>query len=157
MEKRRKPNRAGKDIANQELKCIIQLWRAQRRMLNQSLERSICSDLDSKPQNNSEQHLESLCEGLMDYVSVGHFKVYEKLLQPGKNLNQDQLTLVKSIYHNIENSTDHALCFNDKYDEHAGLLPHRVSANLPRDLHKLNRSLTMRFVLEEQLVEILKD
>lgn len=156
MEKRIKSRQASKAIADQELNCIIQLWRAQRKLLNQSMENSFYSELDSSATGSPEQHLESLCEGLMDYVSVGHFKVYEKLLQPGKHLSQDKLELLRTIYHNIESSTDQALSFNDKYDDRPCLLDKHSATNLPGDLYKLNKSLAMRFVLEEQLVEILQ-
>jgi regulator of sigma D len=151
MEKRTKLPLATKERANKELRYIIQLWRTQRKVLNASLEESLYSNLS---QDSPDQHLEHLCEDLMDYVSAGHFEIYQKLLKPCKTLNEDNIALVKNIYHNIEHSTDQALNFNDKYDN-TDKVSFEEGDALPNDLHKLSKSLAIRFVLEEQLVEIL--
>lgn len=154
MEKRR-AYRAKKETANQELKAIIQLWRAQRNFLNQSLEDSIYAGFSKTQQQTPEQYLEPLCERLIDYVSAGHFEVYEKLLGPDRHLSLDKVEMVKNIYHHLEDSTDQALRFNDKYDFDSNSYSNEALTS--NDLYKLNRSLAVRFVLEEQLVEILQE
>ena len=136
---------------------IIQDWRKQRETLNQDLENNIYSGLSVSTKDSPEHQLEDLCERLMDYISSGHFEVYEQLLQDSGTRPVDQNKLIKDIYRHIQRSTDKAVQFNDKYDCD-GLCTARNNKNdetLPADLYRLNQALSVRYVLEEQLVEIL--
>lgn len=158
---------------NKDVACIIRHWRNQRESLNKnlaakmypaSIPQHLPDDTNEATFNLSaaprelkrlfpEQQLEALCESLMDYICSGHFKIYRKLLQQRQSLAGDTAEVIKGIYYNIETSTDQALNFNDKYDCGGHF---RIAENnsLAYDLDKLNRSLAIRFVLEEQLVEI---
>ena len=52
---------------------------------------------------------------LVDYVSLGHFGVYERLLA-GTERRSRVLSVAKEIYPEFSATTDAAISFNDKYD-----------------------------------------
>ncbi|MDC0598914.1 sigma D regulator [Gammaproteobacteria bacterium] len=141
-----------------DIKDAIIAWRKQRELLNQSLEDNIFPNSPNAPiKNTSSRHqLISLCDELIDYISIGHFRIYEKLLQQGIELASGKILLVKNIYHTLGKSTDYVLGFNDKYDNNCHFIATKEGA-LPKDLLKLNTVLSIRFLLEEQLIKIMNN
>lgn len=96
--------------------------------------------------------LESFCSRLMDYVSAGHFEVYEQLLGEARAFDdQPALALAARVYPQIETSTAALLDFNDRCDNGDC----RDGASLARELQRLGRSLQQRFELEDCLIEVL--
>ena len=87
------------------------------------------------------EELERFGEQMVDYLSEGHFEVYE-LLQaksaPVPNLSQ------------IYQTTDIAMAFHDKYFTEAA----NCSAwqQLPDDFSTLGEALTIRFELEDRMI-----
>lgn len=98
------------------------------------------------------QDLQSLCQILVDYVSAGHFEVYEQLNQEAKAFDDERgLELAKRIYPRIEAITEVALAFNDRCDNGDC----RESASLGAELKNLGQQLHERFELEDCLIEVL--
>ena len=65
----------------------------------------------------TQKPLQHFCEILVDYVSAGHFEVYEQLTSEAKAFgDQRGLELAKQIYPRIEVITEVALAFNDRCD-----------------------------------------
>ncbi|MBV0933950.1 sigma D regulator [Marinobacterium weihaiense] len=94
------------------------------------------------------------CDLLMDYLSSGHFEVYEQLLREGDEFDDGSLEQAQSLLPYIQPSTDAALDFNDAY----GTLDTptlQQLCQLSRDLSNLGETLEERFSLEDQLIEIL--
>ena len=89
---------------------------------------------------------------LVDYVSLGHFGVYERLLA-GTERRSRVLSVAKDIYPEFSSTTDAAISFNDKYDnvEKIG-----VFEDLEQDLSALGESLAKRIDLEDRLCEVMK-
>ena len=89
---------------------------------------------------------------LVDYVSLGHFGVYERLLA-GTERRSRVLSVAKDIYPEFSATTDAAISFNDKYDnvEKIG-----VFEDLEQDLSALGESLAKRIDLEDRLCEVMK-
>ena len=113
----------------------------------------ILSDLGKKSPgqkilSNTVQHF---CVILMDYISAGHFEIYEELIAEAKTFNDNNLSIMDHVYPNIDNSTELALIFNDKYE----LQNHNnaLFQNFTEDLQKLGQSLELRFELEDLLIE----
>lgn len=88
-----------------------------------------------------------LCRILVDYVSAGHFEVYEQLLREADDFQQDGVSLLARYYPVIERSTEIALAFSDKYVES------RDYRELSRDLSRLGESLEARFEAEDHLID----
>jgi regulator of sigma D len=97
------------------------------------------------------QALPLFCEVLMDYVSAGHFEVYEQLVREAKEFNDGGIELAKKLYPQLEATTNRILDFNDRYDTAEHTLAHKDS--LAADLSRIGETMTERFELEDQLIE----
>jgi len=89
---------------------------------------------------------------LVDYVSLGHFGVYERLLA-GTERRQRVLSVAKEIYPEFSATTDAAISFNDKYDN---VKKTKTFEQLEQDLSVLGESLAKRIELEDRLCEVMK-
>jgi regulator of sigma D len=133
---------------------LISRWRLQRLGLRRHLLHLMCSQLSSAAHNEQEACLESLCGELLDYISIGHFGVYNELMRRQSSSNQELQILVAYLYRCIGSSTDLVLAFNANC-ERANVFA--CSNQMSEALSKLTRSLLVRFALEEQMVELTTD
>ena len=96
--------------------------------------------------------LQGFCELLVDYVSAGHFEIYEQLTSEAKAFNDQRgLELAKQIYPRIEAITEVALAFNDRCDG-SGC---DDGGAMFAELQRLGPLLHERFELEDCLIEVL--
>ncbi|MBS3803878.1 MAG: sigma D regulator [Oleiphilaceae bacterium] len=106
------------------------------------------ADLDTPEVRARFNHL---CEVLLDYVSAGHFEVYEQLIREAKEFDDGGLELVARVYPRIEQTTEVALAFNDQLE---GLdVEESELSGLFQSLSKLGESLETRFEMEDFLIE----
>ncbi|MBE0486533.1 sigma D regulator [Marinobacter sp.] len=91
------------------------------------------------------------CEVLVDYVSAGHFEVYEQLIQEAREFNDGGLELAAKVYPRIEQTTEVALNFNDRLD--GRILTEAELRALFGELSKLGEILEGRFEMEDFLIE----
>ncbi|MCG8668492.1 MAG: sigma D regulator [Pseudomonadales bacterium] len=97
--------------------------------------------------------VQAFSEVLIDYMSAGHFEIYDELLQEAQDFNEDYSELANTVLPRIQSSTQIAVDFNDKYtgkDISEDVLP-----ELATDLSRLGEKLVERFDLEDQLIEVL--
>lgn len=92
-----------------------------------------------------------LCEILVDYVSAGHFEVYEQLIREAKEFNDGGLELAAKVYPRLAETTEVALNFNDRLD--GGQLSADEVRGLFSELSKLGENLENRFEMEDFLIE----
>lgn len=92
-----------------------------------------------------------LCEVLVDYVSAGHFEVYEQLIREAKEFNDGGLELAAKVYPKIEQTTEVALNFNDRLD--GKKLSEQDVRELFSELSRLGETLESRFEMEDYLIE----
>ncbi|MGO1693357.1 MAG: sigma D regulator [Marinobacter sp.] len=97
------------------------------------------------------QKFVQFCEVLVDYVSTGHFEIYEQLVSEAREFNDGGLELAAKVYPRIQKTTEVALNFNDQLDNKA-LSEQDVKA-LFEELSHLGESLESRFELEDFLIE----
>lgn len=95
--------------------------------------------------------LQDFCATLMDYVSAGHFEIYEQLIREAREFDDGGLDLAHQLYPALETTTEAILHFNDKYDTAEQCARH--VDDLPADLSQLGESMTERFELEDRLIE----
>ena len=100
------------------------------------------------------------CQVMMDYISAGHFEVYEQIVKACKVNGNDSRALATNLYPKIDCTTDTALTFNDKYadkdsKENAGKSIEEVFESFDIDLSKIGQALEERFALEDSLIETL--
>ena len=92
------------------------------------------------------------CDALVDYVSAGHFEIYEQLLEQAEHGGPDAIDQYRFCYPQIAASTDIALAFNDRY---AGEQLEDGMSSFDRDLATLGSQLVDRFDLEDKLIAAL--
>lgn len=112
-----------------------------------------CKVADLKPfKHLSETHtlLNQFSQLLIDYVSLGHFGVFERLIE-GTERRTAVLTVANKIYPEFSKTTDAVIKFNDKYDSQK----HKISVEkLESDLSALGESLAIRIDLEDKLCKL---
>ncbi len=125
---------------------IIDRWLQERQdMLVQYCKMPVGDDDgDQGPQ------LQKLCQILVDYVSAGHFEVYDQLMREGREFNDSEaLKEAEQLYSTVDTTTEYVLDFNDKYQETDDL------STLEEDLSKLGEVLETRFEAEDRMIAVL--
>ncbi|MCV2886604.1 sigma D regulator [Aestuariibacter sp. AA17] len=130
---------------------LIDRWLAARKrllVLFCELSGLTSSSQKQKPLPSEEQTL-SFCEALVDYVSTGHFEVYDHMLDA---LAADAHTQKKcqNILPELSQSTDDALAFNDMFTSEN---PNWKTFDTA--LSMLGQSMEQRFGLEDILIQAL--
>lgn len=96
--------------------------------------------------------LAKFSEMLVDYVSLGHFGLYERILS-GTERRDRILSVATDLYPEFSVSTELSVSFNDKYEKVAHTA---VFNTLADDLSELGESLAKRFELEDRLCELMQ-
>jgi len=97
--------------------------------------------------------VQALCQVLIDYVSAGHFEIYQHLMREAEEFADDCNGLVNKLFPQIEKSTEVALDFNDRYASVE--LCEQSMPTLAKDLNHLGMLMVERFELEDQLIDAL--
>lgn len=94
------------------------------------------------------QDITAFCEVLMDYISAGHFELYDKISAQCDSMNSENLSV--KLVPQITESTEIALTFHDTYADidNATELEH-----FDARLSQLGQLLEDRFALEDQLIQ----
>ena len=96
------------------------------------------------------QLLQTFCQQLVDYISEGHFEIFEQLINEGHLFNDaEALASGKKLLPAIYSLTDLILDFNDKY------LATDDCSSLAIDLSNLGENMAQRFEIEDSMVNIL--
>ncbi|MGB0663123.1 MAG: sigma D regulator [Pontibacterium sp.] len=129
---------------------IIDSWLESRQALISSFvhlpEQSVTQNLIT--------HLREFCLLSTDYLSSGHFGVYDQLIREGEEFNDGSVEKAQALFPQIQKSTDFALDFNDDYATVEDLTVQDVRT-LANRLSDLGEVLEERFALEDQLIAIL--
>ncbi len=92
--------------------------------------------------------IRAFCQRLVDYVSTGHFEVYDKIASQSEDESQ-QKAVSERIIPKISDTTEHALAFNDKF---ASIDNEQQLQDFDSTLSSLGQILEDRFELEDQLI-----
>ena len=129
---------------------LIDAWleeRVQLLVLYCSLTGSGQTEEDRRP---IQEKIRSLCEILVDYISAGHFEIYEQLQQEAIAFRDSKaIERSKELIPLIQKTTDACISFNDKADCFSNI------TDLQMGLSKLGEVLEERFFLEDKMIEIL--
>jgi regulator of sigma D len=129
---------------------IVDRWLEERReLLVKFCDLIEIHDFDSANRAHGDK-LQSFCEVMVDYVSVGHFEVYEQLAKEAKAFSDSEgLKTGADLVEKIQPSTEAVLDFNDKYLETDDL------DTLATDLSIIGEALEQRFESEDKMIEVL--
>lgn len=101
-----------------------------------------------------ETNVHTFCNTLIDYVATGHFKLYAYILSLDTRRYGSIQSLAKDYYPVVAKSTELALLFSDRHTASDGHVSKRL---LSIELSVLEETLTQRFIIEDRLIERLKD
>jgi len=131
---------------------IIDAWLSERQALISSFvalpSATIGEELNSR--------LSLFCDLLMDYLSSGHFEVYEQLLLEGKAFDDGSAEAGEKILPKIQPSTDVALDFNDDFQSIDSPTLADIREFSSR-LSRLGEALEERFDLEDKMIAVLHE
>jgi len=103
---------------------------------------------EHKGQKSMEELLQDFCQLSVDYISLGHFGVYQRILD-GSERRKSVMAAAERIYPRISNATEAVLDFNDKYQT---LTPSMILKGLASDLSSVGEQLANRIELEDELI-----
>ena len=129
---------------------IIDRWLQERQdLLVDYCALSTITDFDEN-NTNHRQKVSQFCQILVDYVSAGHFEVYDQLIKEGRDFGDTEaLETAATLYKIIDVTTEKLLDFNDKYEETDDL------SSLAADLSEIGQQLEPRFEAEDQMISVL--
>ncbi|NTS78598.1 sigma D regulator [Catenovulum sp. SM1970] len=100
----------------------------------------------------AQTEVQAFCQVMMDYLSAGHFEVYDQVVSKCEVNGGASLELAQKLTPKISASTDTALNFNDKYAEKVN---EEDCANFDQDLSNLGQAMEERFEFEDELIHTL--
>ena len=105
------------------------------------------------PTSAPDNELAAFCDALVDYLSAGHFEIYEQLMREAEDFkDQRGIDLAHQVYPRIETITREAVTFNDTYGQpDCGVEEDTMQTRLQH----LGGLLHERFELEDCLIEVL--
>ena len=129
---------------------VIDRWLEERReLLVKYCELSEIKNFDGANSDHGSK-LQNFCELMVDYVSVGHFEVFEQLAAEGKAFSDKEgLEKGAALMEKIQPSTELILDFNDKY------ITAKDLDALIIDLAALGETFVQRFADEDVLIDLL--
>ena len=107
------------------------------------------SDMKVENDNINTDVLDEFCQVTVDYIASGHFGLYERIVE-GTERRRGVADLAVSLYPKIEQSTELALAFNEKYDASDKELDY---STIHEDLSLLGEHLTTRIEYEDELIQ----
>lgn len=129
---------------------IVDRWLEERQQM--LVQYCALSGLDGDASNDGlrGEKLRELCQILVDYVSAGHFEIYDQLIKEGREFEDEEaLQEAGKLYSMVDKTTEKLLDFNDKYLETDDL------GSLTLDLSTLGETLETRFAAEDRMISVL--
>lgn len=129
---------------------IIDRWLEERQQL--LVKYCALSSLESASLSSEQrgEMLKEVCQILVDYVSAGHFEIYDQLIKEGREFeDKEALQEAGTLYTSIDKTTEKLLDFNDKYLETDDL------SSIDTDLSRLGETLETRFAAEDRMIAVL--
>jgi regulator of sigma D len=101
-----------------------------------------------KGSKSMEELVRDFCQLSIDYISLGHFGVYQRVLD-GSERRKSVIAAAERIYPKITKATEVVLDFSDKYEK---LTPAMIINDLANDLSEVGEQLASRIELEDELL-----
>ncbi|ASN87531.1 sigma D regulator [Pectobacterium versatile] len=102
-----------------------------------------------------EEALDNFCQNLVDYLSTGHFHLYEKMLHEAATHSEQVLALSTQLDLALQNNTQQIMTF---YDSHlAAAIDHDNCLEFQQALSHVGEALEERFTLEDNMIQQVYD
>lgn len=96
----------------------------------------------------NEKTLDNFCQNLVDYLSAGHFNIYERLVNEMEG--SSPYIAAHQLYPLLEENTQQLMSQYDTWLEHA--IDNGNCAELQQALSQIGEALEARFMLEDKLI-----
>ena len=139
----------------QQLESVKSRWGGKSQVVDrwlmdrQALLVSFCELAGINKQSESlpdADEIANFCSALLDYLSAGHFEVFDILVEDD---DDEGLDLKDKLYPKLTKTTDGALAFNDTF---AQAVTPEQAAGFDAALAQLGETLEERFALEDELI-----
>ncbi|MBA5206303.1 sigma D regulator [Pectobacterium aroidearum] len=102
-----------------------------------------------------EEALDNFCQNLVDYLSTGHFHLYEKMLHEAATHSEQLLALSTQLDFALQSNTQQIMAF---YDNHlATAIDHDNCLEFQQALSSVGEALEERFTLEDNMIRLVYD
>lgn len=98
--------------------------------------------------------LQNFCQHLVDYISEGHFKIYDTVMDQWRSTGFEITDDINTSYAKIVLTTDPLLNFTDKY---ADVDQDDTLDDFDIDLSSVGEILEVRFEVEDNLIQLISD
>ncbi|PHS73214.1 MAG: Rsd/AlgQ family anti-sigma factor [Cycloclasticus sp.] len=95
-----------------------------------------------------EELVEDFCQLSVDYISLGQFGLYQRILD-GHERRKGIVEVAEKVYPRISESADAVLRFSERYQQ---LTPAKILNQLSDDLSTVGEQLAARFESEDELI-----
>lgn len=97
-----------------------------------------------------EKALDDFCHRLVDYLSAGHFHIYERVLQEAGQLSEQKLASQARFERALQHNTQQIMAF---YDNHlATAIDHDNCIEFQQALSHVGEAMAERFTLEDSMI-----
>ncbi|MGF1871114.1 sigma D regulator [Photobacterium indicum] len=98
--------------------------------------------------------LQLFCQQVVDYISAGHFKIYDMVMEKWNTAGYSPTEDISRLYASITQTTDPILNFTDRYSD---IAEESTLTDLDQDLSSIGELLELRFGLEDSLIELISE
>jgi regulator of sigma D len=102
-----------------------------------------------------DEQINGFCDVLIDYVSAGHFEVYQQIASDCEINGPSSIKLLNELYPDISKTTDIVVDFNEKYSK-MNTSEEPSMNRFDIDLSLLGEAIAKRVDLEDNLIDTLK-
>ncbi|MDH5765790.1 MAG: sigma D regulator [Gammaproteobacteria bacterium] len=141
------------DRRSRTRKEIKQLIAERNEVLSMYCNLAGCDGTNVNTDEIEPEQIQEFCQLLIDYIAIGHFELYQRISE-GVERRHEIVKLADTIYPRIEQTTQVAVEFNDKYDS-GNSMKSISKEELTSQLSKLGEELATRIELEDQLINTL--
>lgn len=131
---------------------VMDQWLEQRQELIKTYCDLVNFSLQHTDTQFSSDEVKPFCEILIDYLSAGHFKIYNMVMDDWDKIGYVPTNEMDLTYISLKKTTDIMLEFNDRYADATEAIEGRVFAF---DVSELGKTLDDRFEIEDHLIEMI--
>ncbi|WP_105903384.1 sigma D regulator [Vibrio gangliei] len=102
----------------------------------------------------SPQELQNFCQHVVDYISEGHFKIYDMVMDSWQSTGFSPTEEINQTYFKIVETTEPLLNYTDKY---ADVDAEDELEDFDADLSQIGEVLEERFELEDELIQMIAE
>ena len=134
---------------------VIDYWLELRHELLVNLSKVAGMTVSDKRCLPTEKELSDFCAALIDYVSAGHFRIYNRVIERWTEKGIGATKETDALYFNIVETTRPLVAFNDKYVD--AKLTEDNSADFDKDVSDVAELIELRFQFEDALIQLIAD